>query len=464
MAFNCKLNRNITLKPLTGKRGDGMACNTTNLSSGGIRQTIYLYNIADVQNLMFENDNRADDSLIIDTIISSGDYFFIDGNSIEYGEQEDSGNYTHTLNLTMANIDEVIEDILNDAVNSKYLVAFRPNGESYYRVFGWKGGATMNYSLDISDTEAAYKIELKSEGDYPLFSCYPDNFNLETKIFTPVFQPAYDIAFCEISGGAKSGYDIASYVLKVNSAGQALDNNNKLCKYSGKKQDAYRYSGVSSTGGYNIIGTYTDTGIFDGKPVKIFDPKLCPPDASGTITVNPTTFNLNSTVKTLPFSLTSSNPWKMAKTPALVTVNPASGNGNVNGNILSGGTGGQENIIFQNRTTWERVQATVNINILMVQLQMVFPNGTENFIIQPMVSGLIADYDFTVAPTGLTVNRQGNNLYCTVQNPQSAEVQQYSVTLTHVSDASERKTVNIVIAGKNIDPLWVAISQYCELS
>ena len=71
MAINCRLNKNITLNQLNDD-GSQSNCNSTDISMGvgGIRNPIYVYNIDDVENLKFENDNRADDSLVVDIIIT----------------------------------------------------------------------------------------------------------------------------------------------------------------------------------------------------------------------------------------------------------------------------------------------------------------------------------------------------------------------------------------------------------
>ena len=104
---------------------------------GGIRNPIYVYNIDDVENLKFENDNRADDSLVVDTIITDAAFYSIDFSSANYTEEYEDGKWTHTLTLDINNITSLFEDLLSDSVNGRYLVAFNPNGDTDYRMFGW---------------------------------------------------------------------------------------------------------------------------------------------------------------------------------------------------------------------------------------------------------------------------------------------------------------------------------------
>ena len=73
MAFNCRLNRNITLNNTT-EEGLTNGCGSSAVATGGIRERIYVYNIDDIKKLMFENDRRYDNNLVVETIITQGNY------------------------------------------------------------------------------------------------------------------------------------------------------------------------------------------------------------------------------------------------------------------------------------------------------------------------------------------------------------------------------------------------------
>ena len=392
MAINCRLNKNITLNQLNDD-GSQSNCNSTDISMGvgGIRNPIYVYNIDEVENLKFENDNRADDSLVVDTIITDAAFYSIDFSSANYTEEYEDGKWTHTLTLDINNITSLFEDLLSDSVNGRYLVAFKPNGDNDYRMFGWKNGATLDYSLNIAEDSQGYTVELTDESEYPLFSVYNDNFNVRDKVYTPVFKPLYSVSYCEMEGTKNTGYAVAMYVVKVNSAGQALDSDNKLCQWSGKRQDAYKYIETTSDGGYNILGTYGKDAEFEGLPVRVYDLDICPTDVDGTITINGKkieTVNLNSSKTSQAVTINSDNSWTMLSNPTYVTVSPSIGSdGSTTVTVFHNGVGGSDTIVFQNRKTKERVTLYVNVNIIKIDSRYTYPYGTTEFTLTPTVQG-----------------------------------------------------------------------------
>ena len=165
MAFNCKLSRNISLNPDGGSTVGG-DCGSAEIAAGGISERVFVYNIEDIDNLQFENDMRFDNNLIIETIITSAAYYFIDCTDVSYNENQEGNKHTHTLTLTVSNTQPITEDTINDAVNHRYLVAFRSKGAEHYRVFGWKEGAGMSYTMDMDGDTNAYTITFSDESEY----------------------------------------------------------------------------------------------------------------------------------------------------------------------------------------------------------------------------------------------------------------------------------------------------------
>lgn len=440
---------------------DGGNCASTEIAAGGINERIYIYNIDDVENLQFENDMRFDNNLVIDTIITSAPFYFIDVTEATYNETTDGNKHKHTLTLTVANTQSVTEDTLSDALGNNYLVAFRNKGGDFFRVFGWKEGATLSYTMDMDSDTNSYTITLEDESEYPLMTCYPDNFNLSGKVYTPVFRPLYDVSYCEQSGGINNGYVIASYVVKVNSAGMALDEDNKLCSYSKKKQCAYKYSKTVSDGDYDIIGIYEDNAVFDGLPVKVFDPSLCPIDAKGTITVSPSTIRLNSYTTSSNLSVTSSNPWKLFNTPTLTSVNPTSGTTSGSVSVMSNGIGGDETLYFQNRSTYERVEVRVQVRIIKCQQEYSFDNSVKEFDIPITAEGGSEDFTYSVDRTGLTITKSKGNLHCVVSSTAS-DFRTFTITVRHTDDSAEYKYIAVNLQGVDTNPIWQLVNQYCE--
>ena len=466
MAINCRLTKNISLNQLN-ESGSQSNCNSTDISMGvgGIRTPIYVYNIDEVENLKFENDNRADDSLVVDTIITDAAFYSIDFSSASYEESYEDGKWTHSLQLELNNITSLFEDLLSDSVNGRFLVAFRPNGSEDYRMFGWKAGATLDYGMSIGEDSQGYTVTLEDASEYPLFTVYSDNFNTRDKVYTPTFKPLYSVAYCEQTNGVNNGYAVAMYVVKVNSAGQALDEDNKLCQWSGKKQDAYKLNTVTSDGGYNILGTYASDATFEGLPVRVYDLDICPTDVSGTITINGSTaatVNLNSTTVSTAVTIVRDNSWTMLTNPTYVTVTPSNGSdGTSTLTVYHNGVGGVDTIVFQNRKTKERVTLTVNVNLIKINSSYTFPYGTTEFILTPTVQGVSSGYTYTVSPS-LSVTKDANG-YLVCSPSVSTNEQNFTFTLRHVNDNNEVKTVTVKVLGNNVNPSWQVLSSFCEI-
>lgn len=461
----CKLTRNITLSSTSSSSGGSCEATDISVGVGGLRSPAYLYNFEDVQNLKFENDNRADDTYVVDTIITDEPFYSIEFSDATYSETYENGKWTHTLELTINNITTLFEELLAESTNGKYLVCFKPNGDDDYRMFGWRWGASLTYQMNLSSDSLGYTVTLTDESEYPLMSVYNNNFSLADKTFTPIFKVLFDVVYCEQTSGQNNGYAVAEYVVKVNSAGQALDEDNKLCYYSGKKQDAYKLQGVSDAD-YHIIGTYTSTAEFEGQPVRVYDSDLCPSQATGTITISgasAATITLDSTVRTMNVTLHSDNNWAMLSSPQYVTVSPQNGNsGNTSILVFHNGVGGQDNIVFQNKITKERVTLTVNVYIIDINSSYTYQNGTTQFILSPRVMGGSRNYTYSISPSLTASKDSDGNLVCspTVSNDE----QNFVITFTHVNDAQEVKSTNVKILGNNVSPSWQVLSTWCETS
>ena len=461
MAFNCRLNRNITLASLNNVDNDPCGMGSTVMSAAGIRDGIYVFNIEDVKNLVFAEDARPDDNLIINNIVTSEPYYQIGATSLSYTEEYDNGKWTHTLTGTLGNILTEFEDILSDAVNGKYLVCFKPNGEENYRVFGWRYGASVSYSTSISTDNTTYSITFKNTSEYPLFGCYKDNFNVETKVYSPVWKGLASSEYCEVLNGKKTGYLTLGYVVKVNSAGEALDKNNMLCQYSKLKQDAYKLLN-NPDGDYNIVGTYAMGDTVNGIVVRQKNTNLCPLNNTGSITLSTNSINLNSTTAlSAELTLTSNGPWVLETTPRYCTVNMSSGSGGTSKLIFTYGNGGFERLTFKNIATGEEKQVEVHNNIIKVQAKETFPHGTTSVTIPTEVSGDGSGFTISSSAGSGVVNSDGTFTISGI--PTSNQTQTINVEVRHGHDSNEKKQIKITIIGNDMSQAkWSIISQFCE--
>lgn len=468
MAFSCKLNRNITANQVTDD-----PCSNVDLMAGGIADRFYIFNIEDIQGLKFKNDERSDESLYVDTIITSEPYYYVDGSGVSYSESQDGAIYTHQLTANVNNIQNIIQDILSDAAPGKYLVCFKPLGSSDYRMFGWKLGASMSHTLDISESASNYTVTFSDESEFPLFAVKADNFSLNDKQFEPHWIPLFEEIYCELDGnGKQTGWITAPYVVKVNSAGQALDASNKLCEYSGEPQDAYKLQGKPD-GDYHIVGTYTDTAVFEGQPVRKFDPVLCLPENEGTISFAEDVVRLNSTTRqTATVALTSNAAWAMvSEAPEWCTVSPTSGDGDASVLFYYERYGGDDVITVRNLNSYEETSITVHNRTLIIGAGEEFPYGTEQFNIYCRAYGGSESYTVQVDNPGLTLtptydSSDGEPVLvgydAVVNDPTVETTRSWTITATHADDNEEVKTATYTILAVDTTPYWRFMRSYCE--
>lgn len=468
MSFNCRLSRNITVNQTTDD-----PCSNTDMMAGGIADRFYIFNIEDIQGLKFKNDERSDESLYVDTIITSEPFYYVDGSGVTYSESQDGAIYTHQLTANVNNIQNIIQDILSDAAPGKYLVCFKPLGSSDYRMFGWKMGASLTHTLDISESASNYTVTFAEESEFPLFAVKADNFSLKDKQFEAHWVPVFEEIYCELDGnGKQTGWITAPYVVKVNSAGQALDASNKLCEYSHQPQDAYKLQGKPD-GGYHIVGTYDDTAVFEGQPVRKFDPVLCLPENTGTISFAEEVVRLNSTTRlTESVAITSNAAWAMvSNAPEHCTVSPTSGDGNATMVFYSSRYGGDDVITVRNLNSYEETSITVKNRTVIMGAGEEFDYGCEGFNIYGRAFGGSESYTVQVDNPGLTltpVYDTGDGVQrlvgydAVVIDPTVTTTRSWTFTFTHADDNEEVKTATYTILAMDTTPYWRFMRSYCE--
>lgn len=443
MAINCKLNRDIAL-------GSGQnACMLTDINAG-VLDGLYVFNVDDVKGLVFSGDSRPDESLFVDTVITSQPFYRIDATNIAYTEEYDDHKYTQNLTASIKTVRNEIEEILEGALHGKYLVAFKVAGESHYRLVGWKEGLSLDETLNISKDNNAYNLTFSGTTTYPSMEAHKSNFDLANKVFEPMFEPLFEAGKVTCS----DGWAVANYVVKVNAAGQALDTNDKLVQYSGLQQDAYKLQGVSD-GGYHIVGTYTSTDSIEGKAVRIYDTSLC--NVSCGISISPTTLDFTSSVTSSTFTINSANDWEIVTYPSLVTLSRTYGG--VNDQtiyVYSNGYCGAETLTFKNKVGGCTATLGINVNIIGIGDTYYYPNRTSEVTLAPTAC---CNYVGTTSEGTFTVNSDGS---FTVSNISGRDTQK-TVTVT-LSCGNESKTVSLVIYGIDTARGRKAISEFCEVS
>ena len=186
MAIKCKLNRDIALG-----NGQHDACMITDINAG-VFDGLYVFNIEDVQNLVFSGDSRPDDSLYVDTVVTSQPFYRIDATNISYTEEYEDNKYTHSLTASIKSVRNEIEEVLEGALHGKYVVAFQVIGEKDYRFIGWKEGLSLDEQLSISKDNNAYTLTFKGTTTFPSMEVDKSNFDLKNKVFEPMFEPLFE--------------------------------------------------------------------------------------------------------------------------------------------------------------------------------------------------------------------------------------------------------------------------------
>lgn len=441
MAINCKLNRDIAL-------GNGHdACMLTDINAG-VLDGLYVFNIEDVQNLIFSGDSRPDESLYVDTVVTSQPFYRIDATNISYTEEYDDHKYTHNLTASIKSVRNEIEEILEGALHGRYVVAFQVAGEKNYRLVGWKEGLSLDEQLAISKDNNAYTLTFNGTTTFPSMEVDKSNFDLANKVFDPMFEPLFEAGKVTCS----NGWAVANYVVKVNAAGLALDTNNKLVQYSGLPQDAYKLQGVSD-GGYHILGTYTSTDYIEGKAVRIYDTTLC--NVSCSISVSPSVLNFTSNVTSNTVSISSSNDWELVSYPSYVTMSRTYGGVNDQTiHVYSNGTCGSETLTFKNKVGGCTATLGISVNEIKINDAYYYPNRTTEVTLAPIAC---CNYTGTTSEGTFTVNSDGS---FTVSGISGRDTQK-TVTVV-LSCGSESRTVTLVIYGIDTSRGRKAISEYCE--
>ena len=441
MAINCKLNRDIAL----GSGSD--ACMLTDINAG-VLDGLYVFNIEDVQNLIFSGDSRPDESLYVDTVVTSQPFYRIDATNISYTEEYDDHKYTHNLTASIKSVRNEIEEILEGALHGRYVVAFQVAGEKNYRLVGWKEGLSLDEQLAISKDNNAYTLTFNGTTTFPSMEVDKSNFDLANKVFDPMFEPLFEAGKVTCS----NGWAVANYVVKVNAAGLALDTNNKLVQYSGLPQDAYKLQGVSD-GGYHILGTYTSTDYIEGKAVRIYDTTLCNVNCS--ISVSPSVLNFTSNVTSNTVSISSNKDWELVSYPSYVTMSRTYGGVNDQTiHVYSNGTCGSETLTFKNKVGGCTTTLGISVNEIKINDAYYYPNRTTEVTLAPIAC---CNYTGTTSEGTFTVNSDGS---FTVSGISGRDTQK-TVTVV-LSCGSESRTVTLVIYGIDTSRGRKAISEYCE--
>lgn len=169
-------------------------------------------------------------------------------------EVVDGSYYEGTLKFQVFGDDAESVEFFDGALRNRYYVTYEYNGKRH--ILGDLGGASVKATRSFSNKENWLSVEIKgySRSSAPLCEY--------TGKKTPYWVGAEPIS-CLTDG---SGYGTYNYVVKVDNEGNPLDADDALCSYSGNPQAAYKLDGTAD-GDYDILSVFEDFDVVQGMEV-----------------------------------------------------------------------------------------------------------------------------------------------------------------------------------------------------
>jgi hypothetical protein len=185
-----------------------------------------------------------------------------------------------------------------------------------------------------------------------------------------------------------------------------------------------------------------------------YNPKIC--GMTGTITIdNMLTYIYNNTSDVQDVKdvhMTSKNNWILYNDPTIVNVSPTSGDSTTTQLQCIRTSWGNGTISLQNTTTYEIVTCRVEALYLETNISTIhFSNngGTQNINVF-IYGGETVDYGYSLSNNNFTNNNltidKNNNILTLTVNPNTTITNDITatLTLTHLSNYSLTKTINII--------------------
>lgn len=329
------------------------SCGQGNVDSE-ISGRIILYRLEDVERIVAKDGKRGDESNIIEEIVSANPPFFVEGVDGSYSQRYAEKTLNCNLDLYVNNTDEETEDKLDAIGKDRFVVLFRLVGEKIYRVVGLGEGCSVEVETSISGRENHHHITVNYQGKHEINFISESFFEVSDLEFDPIWKPLYEFKVCVLDKetDGQNGYYVPTFVVKVNANGEPLDENDQLCAYSGRKQSAYRYIYQSKSDEYEEVGTFDENTLFNGKPIKIYDPAVCAVDdpTGNTITVTPTRIIFDTQTRENTVEINSTGSWEYRE-PKYFATPDRGGKGATTVTVTNPQTNEGGAVDFRNRAT-----------------------------------------------------------------------------------------------------------------
>lgn len=432
-------------------------CNLKKLFGGGIKYRISLFKF---DTTTYTSINGLS-SLEIDDI-SFTDKYTMDISDLSYNMSVNNNGYSHKLEGKIYNVDNWIQQGLFSTREDRYIVVFSLKNETELKGFGFETGAIVSFSQNIDSKEHFWNITFEELSNYPLFSVSPTADD-DTKIYEAIYK--LENYYCETSGIERTGYKVYTVAAAYNSSGKPLDIDGHIVA-GNKKQAAYL---LENTEGeiYDVVGYFSVDDTINGESVRSFDTKTCAVSTTGTLTVSPSTINLDSnSYKTDNITVTTAYSWTVLDKDNIKYCSIDTTNGKGNKVItVSGALGGTDTVRFYCIDTGEI--STVVINSYLVDAIDFYSMTSEDLVLSIPVTCSGGTGTFSVEKvldnTSVNVTVSNNNINI-IRNTTLQSDSVLKLKIKHNDFQDEYKIITIEIIGYgDTSPKYEIVAEYCEI-
>lgn len=257
---------------------EGMTCNINNLRPD------CGYNVEGVAEIRLLDWDAFGGLLYVEgapvsAVLRSADWVPVQPDTARYTSSYNGTTYTHTLETFIAEMSATMSERLHLATKRRQLVAFKVHSGAWF-VFGVEDGAALTYQGQTADN-TGFAVTLTAASGMPLLGMDPAALDLAAE---PVrYEPYYtsDPATCQMSGGSRTGLQLATALLATGSrSGLALDAAGLPVEITGERQAIQLRTGSVNPdpGAFEVTGSFTGVADVDGAPVARPNRTLCPFD------------------------------------------------------------------------------------------------------------------------------------------------------------------------------------------
>lgn len=334
-------------------------------------EKVYLYRSSDITGIQWAGDDPT--SLSADFIFSkaAATAVTVDGATFSQDYDAETEKYSYSLELAIADINRQNQKSFLAAHDHEFVAAVKIEGDDGWLLLGYPDALTAADSASVADDGAGATLALTAASPNPVIWLSDGNF-AAGRTYPRNLQPVWSEMRCLEEGDARlTGWKQALLLLAVDSAGNAIDREGRICREAGTPQAAYRHQDYAGEGAYDWLGVYGDMEDVEGCRTATYDLIVCNPELAGSMTCEPQSLSLHNWGGGSLTATVSPNAgaWSWAVVEAGEGIGfPLGEKAGVTGDTLtlSGEKGGSWGITLQNAVTRSECELGVTVNIIEV--------------------------------------------------------------------------------------------------